>query len=137
LNLRGFNTDPIVRAKDRVLARPEPIQIPQFDSVDERRGLKEHCGVIGIYSLRKEPIAERIVKGLAALQHRGQESWGLATPNEPIIKGLGLIGVGAAANAGRFCVWRVTEGSAIFAILHGDEQTSRMLTHWIFMESSR
>src|SRR2546428_3131755 len=61
--------------------------------------LREHCGVIGIYSLKGEPVAERIVKGLSALQHRGQESWGIAIPGEPIVKGLGLIGVGAAANA--------------------------------------
>ncbi len=99
MNLRGFDTDPIVRAKDRALARPERIQTPQIDAEDGSRSVREHCGVIGIYSLKNEPVAERIVKGLAALQHRGQESWGLATPNEPIIKGMGLIGVGAAANA--------------------------------------
>ena len=62
-------------------------------------GVTDHCGIIGIYSLKGEPIAEKIVKGLSALQHRGQESWGIAVPGEPIIKGLGLIGVGAAANA--------------------------------------
>src|SRR6267143_341325 len=99
MTLRGSNNDHIVRAKDRLLAHPEPIQTPQINLARESRAVKEHCGVIGIYSLKKEPVAERIVKGLAALQHRGQESWGLATPNEPIIKGLGLIGVGAAANA--------------------------------------
>ena len=99
MNLRGFNTDPIVQAKDRILASPERIQTPQIDIEAGSRSVTEHCGVIGIYSLKNEPVAERIVKGLAALQHRGQESWGLAMPNEPIIKGLGLIGVGAAANA--------------------------------------
>jgi amidophosphoribosyltransferase len=62
-------------------------------------GVKEECGIIGIYSKRVEPVAERIVKGLSALQHRGQESWGIAVPGEPIVKGLGLIGVGAAVNA--------------------------------------
>jgi amidophosphoribosyltransferase len=63
------------------------------------RGIEEHCGLIGIYSLTGEPVSERIVKGLSALQHRGQESWGIAVPGEPIVKGLGLIGVGAASNA--------------------------------------
>src|SRR5690242_1196085 len=63
------------------------------------RTVKEECGLIGIYSLNDEPVAERIVKGLSALQHRGQESWGIAVPGEPIVKGLGLIGVGAATNA--------------------------------------
>src|SRR5205809_6514979 len=72
-----------------------------MDVEDGSRSVREHCGVIGISSLKNEPVAERIVKGLAALQRRGQESWGLATPHEPIIKGMGLIGVGAAANARR------------------------------------
>ena len=61
--------------------------------------MKEHCGVLAIYSLNGEPVAERIVKGLAAMQHRGQESWGIAVPNEPIVKGMGLVGVGAETNA--------------------------------------
>ncbi len=61
--------------------------------------MKEHCGVLAIYSMASRPVAERIVKGLAALQHRGQESWGIAVPGEPILKGLGLIGQGADANA--------------------------------------
>src|SRR3989442_15745319 len=61
--------------------------------------MKEHCGVLAIYSMENQPVAERIVKGLAALQHRGQESWGIAVPGEPILKGLGLIGEGADANA--------------------------------------
>ncbi len=46
--------------------------------------MKEHCGVLGIYSMQNRPVAERIVKGLAALQHRGQESWGIAVPGEPV-----------------------------------------------------
>src|SRR5207302_1826718 len=61
--------------------------------------MKEHCGVLAIYSMENRPVAERIVKGLAALQHRGQESWGIAVPGEPILKGLGLIGQGADTNA--------------------------------------
>ncbi len=60
---------------------------------------REHCGVIGIYSLSNRPVGERIVKGLEALQHRGQESWGIAVNNEPIIKGMGLISKGAEENA--------------------------------------
>ncbi len=44
-------------------------------------------------------MAERIVKGLASLQHRGQESWGIAVHGQPILKGMGLMGQGADANA--------------------------------------
>ena len=61
--------------------------------------MKEHCGIIGIYHENGKPVAERIVKGLAALQHRGQESWGIAVHDQPVLKGMGLIGQGAEANA--------------------------------------
>ena len=61
--------------------------------------MKEHCGIIGIYDENCKPVAERIVKGLAALQHRGQESWGIAVHDQPVLKGMGLIGQGAEANA--------------------------------------
>ncbi len=61
--------------------------------------MKEHCGIIGIYDENSKPVAERIVKGLAALQHRGQESWGIAVHDQSVLKGMGLIGQGAEANA--------------------------------------
>ena len=61
--------------------------------------LKDHCGIIGIYSQKERFIAERIVKGLSALQHRGQESWGIAVHPHPVLRGLGLIGQGTEANA--------------------------------------
>ncbi len=61
--------------------------------------LKDHCGIIGIYSRKEQLVAERIIKGLSSLQHRGQESWGIAVHSHPILKGLGLIGQGTEANA--------------------------------------
>ncbi len=39
---------------------------------------KEECGVFGIYSLDKRQVAHDIYNGLVALQHRGQESAGMA-----------------------------------------------------------
>ncbi len=72
--------------------------------------MKEHCGVLAIYSMENHPVAERIVKGLAALQHRGQESWGIAVPGEPILKGLGLIGQAADANAKRILSFTSNRG---------------------------
>ena len=87
------------RASGHVLTRSKTIHRPSGDVQIKKERVEEHCGLIGIYSLKKEPVAERIVKGLSALQHRGQESWGIAVPSEPIIKGLGLIGIGAATNA--------------------------------------
>ena len=42
--------------------------------------LKEECGVIGIYNgNRSENVAKSLYYGLYALQHRGQESAGIAT----------------------------------------------------------
>ncbi len=40
--------------------------------------LHEECGVFGIYSLDKREVASDIYYGLIALQHRGQESAGIA-----------------------------------------------------------
>ena len=40
--------------------------------------LHEECGVFGIYSFSGREIASDIYCGLVALQHRGQESAGIA-----------------------------------------------------------
>ncbi|MBN2898377.1 MAG: amidophosphoribosyltransferase [Clostridia bacterium] len=40
--------------------------------------LKDECGVIGIYSPKDESMAQKLCFGLVALQHRGQESAGMA-----------------------------------------------------------
>lgn len=49
------------------------------------------CGIIGIHS--KEDISKDLYYGLFSLQHRGQESCGIATINEKInqYKGMGLV----------------------------------------------
>ncbi|MBC78391.1 MAG: amidophosphoribosyltransferase [Chloroflexi bacterium] len=55
--------------------------------------LNEECGVFGIYD-PNEPVAESIYLGLFALQHRGQESAGIATSDQTKIytkKDTGLI----------------------------------------------
>ena len=72
--------------------------------------MKEHCGVIGIYSVKGDSVAERIVKGLSALQHRGQESWGIAVHGEPILKGMGLLGQGVEAHAKRILTFQSNRG---------------------------
>ncbi len=60
--------------------------------------LHEECGVFGVYSLAGENVAQTIYYGLSALQHRGQESCGIAvtdttanTVNIDYYKGLGLV----------------------------------------------
>ena len=41
--------------------------------------LKEECGVVGVYAPEKKDIARLVYFGLHALQHRGQESAGIAS----------------------------------------------------------
>jgi amidophosphoribosyltransferase len=57
-------------------------------------GLKTACGVFGIYSFKNEQVSGRIYNGLLAIQHRGQDSAGIATYNGGNIKlkkGMGLV----------------------------------------------
>lgn len=54
---------------------------------------REACGVFGIYSFRKDEVALPIYNGLIAIQHRGQDSAGIATFDGKTIhlkKGMGL-----------------------------------------------
>lgn len=64
--------------------------------IDER--IKEECGVFGIYNPSGENVASSIYYGLSALQHRGQESCGIAVcdtngpkGNMNVHKGMGLV----------------------------------------------
>ena len=61
-------------------------------------GLKEACGVFGIYDFDGRDVASTIYYGLFALQHRGQESCGIAVsetggPKGKVVsyKGMGLV----------------------------------------------
>jgi len=51
--------------------------------------LKEECGVFGIFD--NKDAAALTALGLHALQHRGQEAWGIAIPNKPPLKKMGLV----------------------------------------------
>lgn len=62
------------------------------------RGIHEECGVFGIYDFDGGDVASTIYYGLLALQHRGQESCGIAVSdtNGPkgkvySVKGMGLV----------------------------------------------
>ena len=56
--------------------------------------LREECGVFGIYSTQCQDVAATTYYGLFALQHRGQESCGIALCNDGIFashKDMGLV----------------------------------------------
>jgi amidophosphoribosyltransferase len=51
----------------------------------------ENCGVVGAFSLNGFNVIPFVIDSLRALQHRGQESWGIAVPNRMPLKKLGLV----------------------------------------------
>ena len=56
--------------------------------------LHEECGVFGMYDFDGGDVASTIYYGLFALQHRGQESCGIAVSDEGVIdyhKDMGLV----------------------------------------------
>jgi len=53
--------------------------------------IKENCGVIAIYSLDGVNVIPMVIDSLRALQHRGQEAWGIAIPKRDPLKKLGLV----------------------------------------------
>jgi amidophosphoribosyltransferase len=58
--------------------------------------IHENCGVVGIFSLDRINVIPFIIDCLRALQHRGQEAWGVAVPQKVPLKRIGL--VSSAAN---------------------------------------
>ena len=69
-----------------------------IDTRLEKTGLKEECGVFGIYDFDGNDVASTVYYGLFALQHRGQESCGIAVsetngPKGKVTshKGMGLV----------------------------------------------
>ncbi|WP_249304443.1 amidophosphoribosyltransferase [Qiania dongpingensis] len=66
---------------------------------DDSDGLHEECGVFGVYDFDGNDVAPTIYYGLLALQHRGQESCGIAVSDTEgpkgkvkVYKGMGLAG---------------------------------------------
>jgi amidophosphoribosyltransferase len=51
----------------------------------------ENCGVVGIFSLDGKNVVPIAIDCLRALQHRGQESWGIAVPGKVPFRRLGLV----------------------------------------------
>ena len=59
----------------------------KFYTEREGEGLKEECGVFGMYDFDRKDVAGTIYYGLLALQHRGQESCGIAVSDTAGPKG--------------------------------------------------
>lgn len=65
--------------------------LKSYDTDDK---LREECGVVGIYSSDDEDVADKLCYGLLALQHRGQESAGIAVSKDGKVdyhKDMGLV----------------------------------------------
>ena len=59
------------------------------------RHIHEECGVFGVYSPRADDLASLVCYGLHALQHRGQESAGIALNDDGVFRAcrsVGLVG---------------------------------------------
>jgi amidophosphoribosyltransferase len=56
----------------------------------------ENCGVVGIFSLDGHNVIPFVIDSLRALQHRGQEAWGVAVPGKKPERRLGLVSAAAA-----------------------------------------
>jgi len=60
--------------------------------------MKECCGVLGIFSFEGDDVSLMLLLGLEALQHRGQESWGIAVKDNPPYRKIGLVSRGYDEN---------------------------------------
>jgi amidophosphoribosyltransferase len=66
--------------------------------VDEGRdALKHHCGLVGISSAEEVNMPELLFYGLFSLQHRGQESAGIAYHRRERIRSYRSVGMVANA----------------------------------------
>lgn len=101
--------------------------------VDDKPG--EECGVFGIYDFDGNDIAQTIYYGLFALQHRGQESCGIAVsdtegPKGKVdsCKGMGL--VNEVFDAENWRIFMETSVSVMCVILRQEPAQERMHSLW-------
>jgi len=53
--------------------------------------VRENCGVVAAFSLDGKNVIPLVIDCLRALQHRGQEAWGVAIPKKTPYKEIGLV----------------------------------------------
>lgn len=97
--------------------------------------LKEECGVFGVYDFDGHDVASTIYYGLLALQHRGQESCGIAVsdtngPKGKVLssKDMGL--VNEAFTPEQLEKLKVTSVWDMSAILQREDPPERMHSLW-------
>lgn len=73
----------------------------------------DNCGVVGIFSMNKTNVVPMCIDALRALQHRGQEAWGIAVPNKKPLKRMGL----------------VSDSSSDFKRISGDYESHAVIGH--------
>lgn len=85
----------MLKNKIREAKHEREYKIPLFENDDK---MHEECGVFGMYDFDNNDVATSIYYGLFALQHRGQESCGIAVsdtegPKGKVssMKGMGLV----------------------------------------------
>ena len=61
------------------------------------RQARENCGVVGLYSSAGFNVVPMAIDALRALQHRGQEAWGIAVPGKDPLKRTGLVSGSSAS----------------------------------------
>ncbi len=52
--------------------------------------VKEKCGLVGACSANGADVVPKVLQSLEALQHRGQESWGISVEGKPVFRKMGL-----------------------------------------------
>ena len=90
--------------------------------------IHEECGVFGVYSSEVTSVASTVYYGLFALQHRGQESCGIAVSNEGFFnsyKDTGLVNeVFTAENIERLGEGNIAIGHVRYSTTGGNDRTN-------------
>ena len=90
------------------------------------RHIREECGVFGIYSPQERDLASLTYYGLYALQHRGQESVGIAVNSDGVFtahRDVGLVGeVFTAEQLRSLGSGRIAVGHVRYATTGGDSR---------------
>ena len=91
--------------------------------------VKENCGVVGIFSQDGINVIPMLIDSLRALQHRGQEAWGIAVPNKTPLKKLALV----SSSASEFK--RISDEYSSFAAIGGNSnynwRTKQLSTEYL------